>query len=391
VNLRPASRALRVQFFVSGLLFATWGVHVPTVARHYGLDERGLALAMLAAGVGSLAALSQAGRVVARWGPAGVARATGLICCVAIASLVASTHLAALLALMLAFGVCASLFDVSINAEASEVERRGGGHVMSGFHAMFSLGGMCGAGLGSAAQALGVDAQQHLLLAAALGAPAVLAACAFMLPMKPPEPGAREPLSLPHGALALIGLLAALGLLSEGAMYDWSVLYMKQERASDAATAALAYAAFSAAMALGRFGGDRVRARWAPVTLLRASGALAAAGMAAALLLPWAPAVLVAFGAVGLSLANVVPVLFSAASRQPGVAPAHGIAAVTSVGYLGMMAGPPLIGVVAHATSLGTGLVAVAVFAAAMALAAQRALAPRGRATEPAAGAADAP
>ena len=382
MNLRSASHALRSQFFISGLLFATWGVHVPTVKNHYDLDERGLALAMLAAGVGSLGALSQAGRVIARWGPAQVARLTGLLCCAAVASLVASSHLAVLLTLMLLFGVCASLFDVAINAEASEVERLGGGHVMSGFHGMFSLGGMCGAGLGAITQAVGLTAQEHLLLAAGLAVPAVLAASAFMLPMQAPEPGAREPLSLPRGALLLIGLLAALGLLSEGAMYDWSVLYMKQERASGPGTAAMAYAAFSAAMALGRFGGDAVRARWSPVAVLRWSGALAAAGMATALLLPWSATALLGFAVVGLGLSNVVPVLFSAASRQPDVAPAHGIAAVSSVGYLGMMAGPPLIGVVAHATSLGAGLIAVAVFAAAMALAAQQALAPKSRKAE---------
>ena len=374
VNLRSASQALRSQFFISGLLFATWGVHVPTVKRIYELDERGLALAMLTAGIGSLGALSQAGRVIARWGPALVARLTGLVCCAAVASLLASSHLAALLALMLVFGVCASLFDVAINAEASEVERLGGGHVMSGFHGMFSLGGMAGAGMGAAAQALGLDAQQHLLMAAGLGMPAVLVASAFMLPMQAPEPGAREPLSLAKGALLLIGLLAAMGLLSEGAMYDWSVLYMKQERASTSATAALAYAAFSAAMALGRFGGDAVRAHWSPVTVLRSSGALAATGMASALLLPWPASALLGFAVVGLGLSNVVPVLFSAASRQPDVAPAHGIAAVSSLGYLGMMAGPPLIGVAAHATTLSAGLVAVVVFAAAMALAARRAL-----------------
>ena len=375
--MNPVStrHALRSQFFVLGLLFSTWGVHVPTVKAHYGLDDRGLAMAMLTGGVGSLLVLSQAGRIVGRLGPRKVSLLMGLALCVAVACLIASTHLAALLAVMLAFGATGSLFDVAINAEASEIERLSGEHLMSGFHGMFSLGGMFGAGLGSAATALGFTAQEHLLLATGLCVPAVVVASLFMLPVEPAAEEAKGPMGIPRGALLLIGVLGALGLITEGAMYDWSVLYMKQERGSDAPTAALAYAAFCAAMAIGRFGGDWVRARWSPVTLMRWSGALAAAGMALVLLAPWPLASLLTFAAVGLGLSNVVPVLFSAASKLPGVAPAHGIAAVSSLGYLGMMAGPPLIGLLAQAWSLTLGLSTVVLFAAVMGLAAKRALA----------------
>lgn len=127
-------------------------------------------------------------------------------------------------------------------------------------------------------------------------------------------------------------------------------------------------------MALGRFGGDAVRARVAPIPLMVLSGVLAAAGMAMALLVPAAQAGLLGFALVGLGLSNVVPVLFSAASRIPGMAPAHGIAAVSAVGYLGMMAGPPLIGLVAEHSSLTLGLGCVVLFAVFMAVAAPRAL-----------------
>ena len=149
---------------------------------------------------------------------------------------------------------------------------------------------------------------------------------------------------------------------------------MTTPTASPASTAALAYASFSGAMAAGRFGGDWVRARVAPRRLMRASGALAAAGMALALAWPSPAVALVGFALVGLGLSNVVPVLFSAASQVPGVSSAHGIAAVSGVGYLGMMAGPPLIGLVAERASLGAGLVVVVVFALFMALSAKRAM-----------------
>lgn len=372
--LGRAAVALRAQFFVLGVLFATWGVHVPTVKGHYGLGEQALAIAMLAGGVGALMALAQAGRVVGRWGPRSVSAAMGVLCCAAVACLLAWPAYAALLAVMLVFGISGSLLDVAINTEATEIERLAGKPLMSGFHGMFSLGGMAGASLGSAAPALGLSPQAHLLLATGLGAVAVLLASRAMLPVPEKEAEEKHPLSLPHGPLLLLGVLASMGLIAEGAMYDWSVLFMKQERASEPSTAALAYASFSGAMAAGRFGGDWVRARLAPRRLMRVSGLLAATGMAVALALPSAPVALAGFALVGLGLSNVVPVLFSAAAQVPGVSSAHGIAAVSGVGYLGMMAGPPLIGLIAEHSSLSAGLVVVVVFAVFMALTAKRAL-----------------
>jgi predicted MFS family arabinose efflux permease len=265
----------------------------------------------------------------------------------------------ALLAVMLVFGISGSLMDVAINTEATEIEHQSGRPLMSGFHGMFSLGGMAGASLGSAAPSLGLSAQGHLFVATGLGAVVSLLASRAMLPVPDQPAGEKQPLSLPRGPLLLLGVLASMGLIAEGAMYDWSVLFMKQERDSVASTAALAYASFSGAMAAGRFGGDWVRARLSGPVLMRASGVLAAAGMALA---------------VGLGLSNVVPVLFSAASQVPGVSSAHGIAAVSGVGYLGMMAGPPLIGLVAEHSSLTHGLLVVVVFAVFMALTAKRAL-----------------
>jgi predicted MFS family arabinose efflux permease len=329
---------------------------------------------MLASGVGALAALAQAGRVVGRHGPSAVTAVMGVLCCASVACLLAWPAYGALLAVMLVFGVSGSLFDVAINTEASEIERQTGRPLMSGFHGMFSLGGMAGATLGSAAPALGLTPQGHLLLSTGLGAAAALLASRAMLPVPPREAEEKQPLSLPRGPLLLLGVLASMGLIAEGAMYDWSVLFMKQERGSEASTAALAYASFSGAMAAGRFGGDWVRARLSGTRLMRASGVLAAAGMALALAVPSPWIALLGFAGVGLGLSNVVPVLFSAASQTPGVSPAHGIAAVSGVGYLGMMAGPPLIGLVAEHSSLRAGLVVVVVFAVFMALSAKRAM-----------------
>jgi MFS family permease len=163
-------------------------------------------------------------------------------------------------------------------------------------------------------------------------------------------------------------------MVAEGAMYDWSALYVTQELLSSEATGALAFAAFSAAMAIGRLGGDWVRERMAPIALVRASGALAAAGMAIALATgqPWLA--MLGFMLVGLGLANIIPVMFAAAAHIPGVSAATGVAAVSAVGYVGFMVGPALIGFVARASSLTIALWVVAGFAVLMAAAARHAL-----------------
>ena len=373
-TLRAAIHALRAQFFVAGALFATWGVHVPSLKAHYGLGEQALAIAMLASGAGAVVALLQAGRVLARHAPRRVVPLMAVVCMLAVGSLLLPSRYALLLALMLAYGMAAALFDVAINDEATMIERASGRPLMSGVHGMFSLGGMAGAAAWSVLAPLGVSAGAHLAGAsAALGALALVAS-RFMLGGKRHEQGGGTPLSLPHGPLVLLGLMAALGLVGEGAMYDWSVLYLRQELDAPTRIASLGYASFSGAMAAGRFAGDWVRARMRPATLLRASGVLGAVGMALALAVPHPAAALAGFALVGLGFANIVPVLFSAAGQQPGIAPAHGIAAVSSVGYFGLMAGPPLIGFIAEARSLTAGLLVVIFFAAVVATLSRRAL-----------------
>jgi len=212
----------------------------------------------------------------------------------------------------------------------------------------------------------------HLLLVASAMALTIAMASRSMLPSEATSFSSTENgFRLPRGKLALLGLLAALGLIAEGAIYDWSVLYLQQELGSPQQQAALAYASFSAAMALARFGGDTMRARFAPATLLRASALLAAGSMAMVLMTgtPWLA--LVGFAGVGVGFANVVPILFAASARVPGVEPARGIAAVSAAAYLGFMAGPPAIGFLAQASSLTHALYVVVAFAAALAASAR--------------------
>ncbi|HET7835846.1 MAG TPA: MFS transporter [Variovorax sp.] len=366
--------AARAQFFCSGFVFATWGVHIPTVKAHYGVDEAELGLAMLAAGVGALVGLTQASRWIGRAGARRTAAVCGATYALLLAGLLAMPTFSALLGLLAVFGIVTSVFDVAINAEAAQLELRCDQPLMSGMHGMFSLGGMVGAVTGGAALAAGLRPQVHLLLVSGAMALTVVVAARSMLPREATaSASADHGFRLPRGALALLGLLAALGLIAEGAIYDWSVLYLQQELGSPQQQAALAYASFSAAMALARFGGDALRARFAPPVLLRASALLAAGSMALVLLTdrPWLA--LVGFAGVGVGFANVVPILFAASARVPGVEPTRGIAGVSALAYLGFMAGPPVIGFLAQVSSLTHALYLVVAFATALALSARHA------------------
>lgn len=366
--------AARGQFFASGFIFATWGIHVPTVKVHYALDEMQLGFAMLAAGVGALSGASLASRLIGRFGLRRVAAGSGAVYALFLGGLVSAPGYAGLLGVLLGFGVMTSVFDVAINTEAAHQERVGKTPSMSAMHGMFSLGGMAGALTGGAALAGGVLPAWHLASVALAMAAAILWASTRLPPRAALAAFAKPPgLPLPHGRLLLLGVLAALGLAAEGAMYDWSVLYMQQELRSPQQLAALAYASFSAAMAAARFAGDPLRARFMPSALLRASALLAAGAMSLALLThsPWVA--LIGFAGAGIGFANVVPILFSAAARVPGIAPEHGIAAVSAAGYLAFMAGPPAIGFVAKASSLSAALALVVIFALALGASAKRA------------------
>ena len=165
---------------------------------------------------------------------------------------------------------------------------------------------------------------------------------------------------VPDGAVLLLGFLCMVVFLAEGAMLDWSAVFLRFSRGFDPSVAGLGYAAFSVAMAVGRLLGDRITASLGATTIVRAGSLIAAAGFFLATMLPWGPMALVGFALVGIGASNIVPVLFSAAGRQVSTSPGIAIATVTSLGYAGMLAGPAVIGFVAHASSLSIALGGVA-------------------------------
>ncbi|WP_051320427.1 MFS transporter [Cupriavidus sp. amp6] len=367
-----ATRGTMALFFVNGATFATWGVHIPTIKARFGLSDAMLSLAMLAVAGGALLAMGPVGRWITRVGSARAATASGLVFALATMAILAMPSFWWLLPALLTFGMANAGFDVAMNAQAATVEASRPRPVMSALHGMFSLGGMAGAAFGGLMLALEVAPLAHAAMMAGVTALAALAAMPGLLPDHPVMPGAGHHRDHAVRALWLLGVLAFLGLIGEGAMYDWTSVYMRDVTAAPAGWISLGYAAFSGGMACGRFGGDRLRARLGDGATLAGSAWLGFAGIVLALVVPLPLAALAGFTLMGLGAANMVPIFFVAASRLPGVAPAEAIARVARFAYLGLLLGPVLIGGVAHLADLRVGLAVVALTMGWIALAGAR-------------------
>lgn len=372
--LSRARRATRAMFATLGMLAGVWGAHIPSLKAEYDLNEGQLAMALFAAAVGSVTSLFFAGRLIGRLGTRRAALMTGLVLAAALAAVLNWPTFAVLLLANFAFGLSMSVYDVTINAEGTALEERSGKALMGSLHGMFSLGAMAGALLAAAMLNRSWDPKWQLLgVGVAMGL-SLLIAQRGMLDAHPATDAkdGQAHFVWPRGLLLLIGLLIFAGMTAEGVMYDWCVLYLKQEVGMGQDVAALGYAVFAGAMAAARFAGDHLRARFADAVLLRNSAMLAAVAMAVVLVSGDPVVSLIGYALVGAGLAPIVPLLFTAASRVPGSSSAAAIAAVSSIGYSGFLVGPPLIGAIAHSTSLTLALGVVVLASAALAVGARR-------------------
>lgn len=369
-QIRQATWATRTLFAALGVLSATWGVHIPSVKAHYGLDEAALSLVLVAAAGGAVLALFFAGRVVGRLGARNAAALCALVMAFSLGLALHWPSAGLLLGSMVLFGSSLSVYDVAINTEGTALEAAGQRAIMGGLHGMFSVGGMAGAALASGLLRVQVPAAWQLAGVGLGVALWVLASSRWMLPTERQVQADSQSVHFawPRGVLLVIGLLIFAGMSAEGVMYDWCVLYLQQEVHMPQDQAAIGYAAFSGAMAVMRFAADALRARWPERLLLRTSGATTAIAMALVLISgsPWGS--VVGYALVGAGLAMVVPILYGAASRVPGTTPAAAIAAVSCIGYCGFMVGPPLIGAIAQHLSLTAAMGVVVVAASTLAV-----------------------
>ncbi|ABC21981.1 Major facilitator superfamily MFS_1 [Rhodospirillum rubrum ATCC 11170] len=353
---RRARGAVGVLFLTNGMALGLWSALIPGVKQGLALSDGRLGIALLAMAIGALVAMPLTGVLVARFGSAMVGRCAALVFFAVLPLPVIAPSLPLLVAALIVLGGANGVLDVAMNAHGVLVEGRLGRPVMSSFHGMFSLGGLIGAGVGGGLLVWAGGPALALGLAC-VAALAVLAGWGRLLPASADIGShAGAGFALPRRGTLVLGLLAFAVLMSEGAMLDWSAVHLRESLGAGAALGGAGYAAFSAAMAVGRFSGDALRRRLGSVVLTRGGGVIAAVGLGAGLMVGTPGAMIAGFACAGIGFANMVPVLFGAAGRVPGAAPATSITAVATLGYAGFLVGPPLIGAVAEATRLGQAL-----------------------------------
>ncbi|VDC33736.1 MFS transporter [Pseudogemmobacter humi] len=346
---RAARLALAAMFAANGFLIGAWAPQIPLLLPRHGIGEGALGLLILLLGLGAMAAMLFSGRIIAQRGSLWLLRRSSLALIPALPLVALAPSPLPVALAMGFFGLTMGAMDVAMNANAVAVERWLGRATMSALHGFWSLGAFAGSGAGAWLITQTSPGVQALAAAACAGA-AILGALAFARG-EPPAPMARTTPGrlLPREAgIWILGVMALLAFVPEGAVLDWAALYLGADLGADPFLAGLGYALFAAAMALMRFLGDRLRNRFGAVRVLRVSALIAALGLGIAAAAPWLPLALAGLALAGLGSANLVPVIFSAAGNFPGQSPGAALSAVTMVGYAGILIAPAAIGFAAE-------------------------------------------
>uniref|UniRef100_Q01YF2 Major facilitator superfamily MFS_1 n=1 Tax=Solibacter usitatus (strain Ellin6076) TaxID=234267 RepID=Q01YF2_SOLUE len=357
-------------FLVHGLVVSTWVSRIASVKGTLRLGDGSLGLALLGTAIGSVTAIPICGTLVGRFGSRRMAQWTASGFCLSLVAIAFAHDGNTLFGALLLYGAMAGANDVAMNAHAVATEKFLGTPTISRFHSMFSIGGIAGAALGAAIAGRGVPAPVHLACAAALILAFTLAATRRLVETRSgPAHTAHASFRRVPGVLLALSAIGFCIFLSEGAIADWTAVYLKQILGAGEGLAPVGYAVFSAAMAIFRLTGDAITLRLGRASVIRWGGGLAAAGLTFALLVPspyWAMA---GFAAAGAGFSSIIPLVFAAGGRIHGVGEGAGVATVSGLGYLGFLVGPPAIGFLSELSSLRVGLfllVALSAAAAAM-------------------------
>lgn len=340
--------AVATMFFINGFLTGSWAPQIPVFVSRLDISKLTLGVLILLSGIGALTFMPLSGYLMSRYGSRAVVRGFAAVAVFSLLPVALAPDVPLAVPAMFLFGGLIGGMDVAMNANAVAVERRLSRAVMSSSHGFWSLGGFAGGGLGGVViQNFGPVAHAAMVTAAALVL--LLGAARHLIAEAKPAVHEHHRFTLPRTATVyLVGLLALFSMIPEGAILDWSALYLQQELGAELAAAGLAFAFFSGTMSLMRFAGDGVRNRFGAVTTLRVSSLVAACGMLVAALSPWPWLAIAAFAFCGLGIANMVPIAFSAGGNQPGMASGTGMSVVTTMGYSGILMAPSAIGFAAE-------------------------------------------
>lgn len=344
--------ATSVFFFIAGLTFSTWASRIPAIQAKLHLSDAGLGGVLFALPAGLMVSLPISGWLVSRFGSRPMMIAAAVFYPAILFLLASSGSVPQLVMSLFLFGILGNVLNIAMNTQAVGVEALYGRSVMASFHGLWSIAGFTGALIGTLFVSEGLSPLLHFSIVAVLSFALVVF---FFKSSLPHDTGARKAEKLfikPDKRILLLGSIAFCSLLCEGAMADWSGVYFKKIVMAPAAMITLGYVAFTATMALGRFIGDWLVIKLGVKRMLQLSGIVITSGLFLAVLFPYLITATAGFLLVGFGVSSVVPIVYGIAGKSKNMAPGTALAAVSTIGFLGFLVGPPLIGFIAQAVSL---------------------------------------
>jgi MFS family permease len=361
VTHQPRTYRLAVAafFFIAGICFASWASRIPDISRALNLHEGALGAVLFALPIGSMCSLPLSGWLVAKLGSRKVATISGLIYPTILICLGFSNTVPLIIITLFFFGLFGNMMNISVNTQAVGVEAMYNRSIMATFHGVWSLAGFSGAAVGTFMIAQGFDPYQHFITVALAMISIALFAQQYILKQDNSNPD--QPIfAKPDANLLKLGLIAFCCMAAEGTMFDWSGIYFQKVVQAPKNLTTLGYAAFMSTMAGGRFLGDRLVTRFGRKNILLGSGIVIATGLLTAVIFPSLITATAGFLLVGVGVSSVVPVVYSEAGKSTTMSAGVALAAVSSIGFLGFLIGPPLIGFIAELFSLRTSFAVIA-------------------------------
>ncbi len=352
--------AVGMVFFLPGLIFASWASRIATIQQNLNLSDAALGAILFSIPVGLMASLPLAGWMISHIGSRKLAIIGIITYGIALIGLGYAPNVTALIACMVFYGFASNTVNIAVNTQAVATEKIYGKPIMASFHGLWSLAGFAGAGIGTYMIGKGIIPLQHftyVLLAVILG----VFICQRYLFNDSTTGDTGPAFALPDRPLIKLGIIAFCSLICEGAMFDWSVIYFKKVIHAEAGWIAAGYTSFMFTMALGRFVADWFAERFGLKQTLQLSGLLTASGLMVAVIFPHLYTAMIGFLLVGFGVSSVVPMVYSVAGRSKTMSPGLALAAVSTIGFVGFLVGPPVIGFVAGAFSLRVSFVLIAV------------------------------
>lgn len=354
-------------FFLAGLCFSSWASRIPDIRLKLGLNNAALGGVLLGLPAGLMVSLPLAGWLVAKFGSRPVATFAALLYACTLPVLGWVNTVWQLVACLFIFGMGGNMLNISMNTQAVGTEVLYKRTIMASYHGLWSLAGFSGGAIGTLMIGLGWLPYQHFLAVSALALLIILAASGRLI-REDSSHGDQPIFARPDRSLINLGIIAFCCMICEGAMFDWSGVYFQKVIQPAKGLVAAGYTAFMATMAAGRFLGDWMATKWGIKRILQFSGILTSSGLLIAVLFPWLIPAIIGFLLVGAGVSSVVPLVYSAAGRSRTLSPGVALAAVSTIGYLGFLFGPPFIGFIAQAFNLRVSLGLIALLGSVIAV-----------------------